>query len=123
MSDPPFETGMTLLITYFAPAEVQSMLTQWSIDVSIIDLFAEFRCYTNGDPRVSRRGLVHALDYFGLTDLIPDEKGDMRTLILSGGPWSKKQRVAILDYCTQDVICLGPSLIVCCNAHPGWICG
>ena len=49
MSDPPFETGEDVaLITYFAPAEVQSMLTlQWSIDVSIIDLFAEFRCYTN----------------------------------------------------------------------------
>ena len=122
MSDPPFETGEDVaLITYFAPAEVQSMLAlQWSIDVSIIDLFAEFRCYTNGDPRVSRRGLVHALDYFGLTDLIPDEKEDMRTLILSGGPWSKKQRVAILDYCTQDVICLGP-LLNCMLQRTPWM--
>ena len=92
MSDPPFETGADVaLITYFAPAEVQSMLAlRWSIDVSIIDLFAEFRCYTNGDPNVIRRGLVHALDYFGLTDLIPDDKEDMRTLILFGGPWNKK---------------------------------
>jgi DNA polymerase-1 len=122
MSDPPFETGEDVaLITYFAPAEVQSMLAlQWSIDVSIIDLFAEFRCYTNGDPRVSRRGLVHALDYFGLTDLIPDEKEDMRTLILSGGPWNKKQRLAILDYCTQDVICLGP-LLGCMLQRTPWI--
>ena len=110
MSDPPFETGEDVaLITYFAPAEVQSMLAlNWSIDVSIIDLFAEFRCDTNGDPTVIRRGLVHALDYFGLTDLKPDEKDEMRSLILSGGPWTKKQRLAILDYCTQDVICLGP---------------
>ena len=122
MSDPPFETGQDVaLITYFAPAEVQSMLAlNWSIDVSIIDLFAEFRCYTNGDPRVSRRGLVHALDYFGLTDLIPDEKEDMRTLILSGGPWSKKERLAILDYCTQDVICLGP-LLGCMLQRTPWI--
>jgi hypothetical protein len=122
MSDPPFETGEDVaLITYFAPAEVQSMLAlQWSIDVSIIDLFAEFRCYTNGDPRVSRRGLVHALDYFGLTDLIPDEKEDMRTLILSGGPWNKKQRLAILDYCTQDVICLGP-LLNCMLQRTPWM--
>ena len=110
MSDSPFETGEDVaLITYFAPAEVQSMLAlNWSIDVSIIDLFAEFRCDTNGDPTVIRRGLVHALDYFGLTDLKPDEKDEMRSLILSGGPWNKKQRLAILDYCTQDVICLGP---------------
>ncbi|MBG10063.1 MAG: DNA polymerase I [Gammaproteobacteria bacterium] len=110
MKTPPFETGEDVaLITYFAPAEVQSMLAlNWSIDVSIIDLFAEFRCDTNGDPTVIRRGLVHALDYFGLTDLKPDEKDEMRSLILSGGPWTKKQRLAILDYCTQDVICLGP---------------
>lgn len=122
MSDPPFETGQDVaLITYFAPAEVQSMLAlNWSIDVSIIDLFAEFRCYTNGDPRVSRRGLVHALDYFALTDLIPDEKEDMRALILSGGPWNKKQRLAILDYCTQDVICLGP-LLGCMLQRTPWI--
>jgi hypothetical protein len=121
MSDPPFETGEDVaLITYFAPAEVQSMLAlRWPIDVSIIDLFAEFRCYTNGDPRVSRRGLVHALDYFGLSDLIPDEKEDMRTLILSGGPWNKKQRLAILDYCTQDVICLGP-LLDCMLQRTPW---
>ena len=122
MSDPPFETGEDVaLITYFAPAEVQSMLAlNWSIDVSIIDLFAEFRSYTNGDPRVSRRGLVHALDYFGLTDLIPDEKEDMRTLILSRGPWNKKQRLSILDYCTQDVTCLGP-LLSCMLQRMPWI--
>jgi hypothetical protein len=122
MSDPPFATGEDVaLITYFAPAEVQSMLAlNWSIDVSIIDLFAEFRCYTNGDPRVSRRGLVHALDYFDLTELIPDEKEGMRTLILSGGPWSKKERLAILDYCTQDVICLSP-LLNCMLQRTPWI--
>lgn len=93
---------------------------RWSIDISIIDLFAEFRCYTNGDPNVIRRGLVYALDYFDLTDLIPDEKEDMRTLILSGGPWSKKERLAILDYCTQDVICLGP-LLGCMLQRTPWI--
>ena len=32
----------------------------------------------------------------------------MRDLILSGGPWSKAQRSAILDYCAQDVAALGP---------------
>ena len=44
MSDPPFETGEDVaLITYFAPAEVQSMLAlHWSIDVSIIHLILEF---------------------------------------------------------------------------------
>ena len=112
MKTPPFETGEDIaLVCYFAPAEVQSMLALgWDLDVSIIDLFAEFRCYTNGDPNVGRNSLVSALQFNGLDHLIPKEKDSMRDLILSGGPWSKGQRSAILDYCEQDVIALGPLL-------------
>ena len=44
------------------------------------------------------------------SNLIPEEKDSMRDLILSGGPWSEAQRSAILDYCQQDVIALGPLL-------------
>ena len=29
---------------------------------------------------------------------------------LTGGPWSKGQRSAILAYCEQDVVALGPLL-------------
>ena len=110
MKTPPFNMGEnTLLITYFAPAEIQSMLAlDWSTDVSIIDLFAEFRCETNGNPDISRKGLVNALSYYGLNYLIPEEKKEMRTLILSGGPWTKGQRQHILQYCEQDVVALRP---------------
>lgn len=112
MKTPPFETGEDIaLVCYFAPAEVQSMLAlQWSIDVSIIDLFAEFRCQTNGDPNVGRKSLVSALQFNGLDHLIPEEKDSMRDLILAGGPWCKDQRSAILAYCEQDVVALGPLL-------------
>ena len=112
MNTPPFETGGDIaLVCYFAPAEVQSMLALgWDLDVSVIDLYAEFRCQTNGDPNVGRKSLVNALQFNGLDHLIPKEKDSMRDLILSGGPWSKGQRSAILDYCTQDVAALGPLL-------------
>jgi DNA polymerase-1 len=112
MKTPPFETGEDIaLVCYFAPAEVQSMLALgWDLDVSIIDLFAEFRCQTNGDPNVGRKSLVNALQFHGLEHLIPEEKDSMRDLILSGGPWSKGQRSAILAYCEQDVVALGPLL-------------
>jgi len=112
MKTPPFETGEDIaLVCYFAPAEVQSMLALgWGLDVSIIDLFAEFRCQTNGNPNVSRKSLVSALQFNGLDHLIPEEKDSMRDLILSGGPWSKGQRSAILAYCEQDVVALGPLL-------------
>jgi DNA polymerase-1 len=112
MKTPPFETGEDIaLVCYFAPAEVQSMLAMgWRLDVSVIDLFAEFRCQTNGDPNVGRKSLVNALQFHGLEHLIPEEKDSMRDLILSGGPWSKGQRSAILAYCEQDVVALGPLL-------------
>ncbi len=112
MKTPPFETGEDIaLVCYFAPAEVQSMLALgWDLDVSIIDLFAEFRCQTNGNPNVGRKSLVSALQFNGLDHLIPEEKDSMRDLILSGGPWSKGQRSAILAYCEQDVVALGPLL-------------
>jgi len=112
MNTPPFETGEDVaLITYFAPAEVQSMLALgWDIDVPVIDLFAEFRCQTNGNPNVGRKSLVSALQFYELEQFIPEEKDSMRDLILSGGPWSKAQRSDILYYCQQDVVALGPLL-------------
>ena len=110
MNTPPFETGEDVaLISYFAPAEVQSMLALgWDIDVPVIDLFAEFRCQTNGNPNVGRKSLVSALQFYELEQFIPEEKDSMRDLILSGGPWSKAQRSDILYYCQQDVVGLGP---------------
>ena len=112
MRTPPFETGEDVaLLGYYAPAEVQSMLALgWDVDASVIDLFAEFRCQTNGNPDVGRKSLVSALKIYGLEQFIPEEKDSMRDLILSEGPWSKAQRSAILDYCQQDVVALGPLL-------------
>ena len=85
---PPFATGEdTLIVTFFTPAEVQRMLVlSWSIEVTVIDLFAEFRCETNGSPVVGRKGLINSLAYYRLDHLIPGEKKAMRALILSGGP-------------------------------------
>lgn len=110
MKTPPFILGEnTLLITYFAPAEIQSMLAlDWSTALSIIDLFVEFRCETNGNPNIFRKGLVNALSYYQLNHLIPEEKEEMRTLILSGGPWTNDQHQEILNYCEQDVVALSP---------------
>lgn len=82
----------------------------WDIEMSVIDLFAEFRCQTNGNPNVGRKSLIGALQFYGLDPLIPEQKDSMRDLILSGGPWSKTQSSAILEYCEQDVIALGPLL-------------
>ena len=120
MKTPPFIMGEnTLLITYFAPAEIQSMLAlEWSTALSIIDLFVEFRCETNGNPNIFRKGLVNALSYYQLNHLIPEEKEEMRTLILSGGPWTNDQHQEILNYCEQDVVALSPLFDAILKQHP-----
>ena len=120
MKTTPFETGENIAsVCYFAPAEVQSMLALgWDLNLSVIDLFAEFRCQTNGDPNAGRKSLVNALQFNRLDHLIPKEKDSMRDLILSGGPWSKDQRSAILAYCEQDVVALGPLFNVMLKRAP-----
>src|SRR5262245_9968254 len=68
----------------------------------ILDLFTEFRDRLNGLPW-SGFGLVNALGYFGLDTIGADEKAEMRSMIVGGGPWNDNERAAILDYCESDV--------------------
>ncbi len=121
MSAAPFDIGSeTLLVAYFAPAEMQCFLMLgWPRPENFLDLFAEFRRLTNGQHLAYGKGLVGALRYFGLDSFVPAQKDEMRQLILSGGPWSEAQQAAILDYCQSDVDALEP-LLATMLAHEPW---
>jgi DNA polymerase-1 len=69
----------------------------------VLDLFTEFRRYTNGLPTIGGAGLLGALEYFGLDGITVAEKREMIDLVLRGGPWTSDERAAILDYCASDV--------------------
>src|SRR5262245_6314152 len=108
-SSPPFPTGPeTVLIAFYASAEVGSLHSVgWSLrDTFVLDLFTEFRVRTNGLNTPNGASLLGALTYFGLDGIDASEKQDLRTLILSGGPFSAQDRAAILDYCESDVLAL-----------------
>jgi DNA polymerase I len=102
---PPYPTGPeTLFVAYYASAEIGCHLAlDWPVPARVLDLYAEFRCLTNGVPVPSGSGLIGALVYHGLETIGSDEKHDMRDLILGGGPWSAEQRGAILAYCASDI--------------------
>jgi hypothetical protein len=102
---PPYPTGPeTLFVAYYASAEIGCHLALgWPVPARVLDLYAEFRCLTNGVTVPSGSGLIGALVYHGLETIGSDEKHDMRDLILSGGPWSPEQQAAILAYCESDV--------------------
>ena len=106
----PFDIGPdTLVVAFFAPAEMQCFAALgWPMPQNLLDLYAEYRCLTNGKDIAHGNGLVGALRHFGLDSFVPPEKDEMRRLILLGGPWSESQQTAILDYCQADVDALAP---------------
>ena len=101
----PWDTGpRSVTVAYFASAEFGCFRALgWPDPVNVIDLFAEFRCLTNGLPLPLGRDLLGALAYYGLSGMSAGEKQTMRELIMSGGPWTASEKVAILDYCAEDV--------------------
>jgi DNA polymerase I len=106
---PPYPTGPdTTFVAYYASAELGCHLALgWPLPQAVIDLYAEFRCLTNGQPLPCGSGLLGAMAYYGLPAIDIDEKDAMRTLALRGGPWTHDERQALLDYCASDVRALG----------------
>jgi DNA polymerase-1 len=107
-SAPPFPINSDVLfVAYYASAELGCFKSlSWPMPANVLDLFTEFRDRTNGLTTPAGAGLVGALTYFGLDNIGATEKDEMRTLVLSGGPWSQNERAAILDYCMTDVAAL-----------------
>ncbi len=103
MPAPPYDCGPnSLFVAYYSSAELTCHIALgWPMPRNILDLFAEFRCETNGTGQ--RASLLDALVFFGLRAISAAEKTAMRDLILGGGPWSEEEWAAILDYCQSDV--------------------
>lgn len=108
LTEAPFSVGEgALCVAYLASAELDCFhALGWALPKNVLDLFVEFRWLTNGLQTVGGASLLGALAYFELTGIGPYEKGEMRELILSGGPWTESERHAILEYCESDVVAL-----------------
>jgi len=102
---PPFSVSPeSLFVAYYASAELGCFLALgWPMPQRILDLFVEFRCHTNGLPLPSGSGLLGALVYFGLDSMAATEKSGMRELAIRGGPYTPREKSALLDYCESDV--------------------
>ena len=69
---------------------------KWDLPLYLIDLYAEFRNFTNGLHLPLGRGLLGALGYFGVSHIESSEKEEMRTLALRGGTITLKSVKALL---------------------------
>jgi len=105
MSGPPYSINKkSLFVAYYASAEIGCHLTlKWPLPENILDLFIEFRNLTNGRPTPCGNGLLGALAWFGIDSLDAIQKDKMRDLALRGGPYTHDEKIALLDYCTEDV--------------------
>lgn len=112
MDAAPFSTGdKALCVAYYASAEMDCFRALgWDLPVNLLDLFAEFRCMTNGLYLAHGSGLLGALLHYGLPSIGGEQKEAMRDLILTGGPWNTDEQVAIQDYCETDVVALADLL-------------
>ena len=114
MTTAPFPTSdKALCVAYYASAEMDCFRSLgWEQPTNVLDLFAEFRCLTNGLQLANGSGLLGALMYFGLPTIGGERKDVMRDLILTGGPWSLADELAILNYCETDVVALADLLTI-----------
>ena len=108
LKGPPIDTGPdSLFVAYYASAELGCFRALgWSYPARILDLYAEFRAAVNGYSAFRGYGLLGALAHYGLDSMAAEEKRDLRSLIMRGGPWSPEQQADILDYCESDVLAL-----------------
>lgn len=109
LEHPPYDTGDdALFIAYFASAELGCHAALgWPMPERVLDLFTEFRALTNGRDLRCGAGLLGALAHFGLDAIDATEKQSMRELVLRGGPYTRNEITAVLDYCESDVRALG----------------
>ena len=112
MATAPFPTSdKALCVAFYASAEMDCFsVLGWTLPDHVLDLFAEFRCLTNGLRLAHGNGLLGALMHFGLPTTGGEHKDAMRDLILTGGPWSPAEQLSILDYCESDVVALAELL-------------
>jgi hypothetical protein len=113
---PPFATDdKTLYVTFVASAESQFFLTcGWPQPARVLDLFVEYRNYTNkavpkSHPEHPKAGLVDACHEFGIIHPTQNKK-QLQNLALRGGPYTEQEQWDLLQYCEDDVVVLAPLL-------------
>jgi hypothetical protein len=99
----PVDRG-AVVVTYYGSAEAGCHLALgWPTPAWHLDLYPEFRLQTNGIDLPNGRGLLGALNYYGLDSMEVAFKEAMRQLAIRGEPYSADESEALLRYCESDV--------------------
>jgi DNA polymerase-1 len=111
-SQPPYRIDeQALFICFAAHAECGCHLSLgWPLPARVLDLSPEFRNVTNGRTGSRKRGLVDALERYGIPTLGQLTKDAWRDRVIAGPPWTAAERQGIITYCQSDVDALEPLL-------------
>lgn len=104
-SKPPFPVGdRSLIVAFYSSSEWGCHLSLgWPTPTHVLDLFTEFKVLTNGRKPPCGFGLLGALTCFGFSGIDAAKKDSLRKLAQRGGPWSRSEKRALLEYCESDV--------------------
>jgi len=109
----PYRTDANaLFVCFVANAECACHLALgWQLPSKIFDLSPVFRSVVNGRTTTSEgKGLLGALNYFGIDSIGAKRKDAMRDRILQGWPFSLEEREKIMAYCLTDMDALAALL-------------
>jgi hypothetical protein len=111
---PPYAAGPdVLMVAYYSSAEWGCYRALgWPMPERVLDLFVEFRNFTNGRRLPAGANLLGALAYFGLPTMNAVEKRELQQAIGNGTWQGRFTQQEILDYCETDVIALARLLPV-----------
>jgi hypothetical protein len=103
---PPYRTDdKALFVCFAAHAELGCHLSLgWPLPERVLDLSPEYKNFVNGRAGPEdHRGLIDALQRYGLPSISMGEKHFWRDVVLRGPPWSVEERAGVLNYCASDV--------------------
>ncbi len=91
-----------LLVSYNATAVMACLLALgWPTPMGILDLSAEFKCETSGEPNAGQ-GMDAAQRHYGVYSHPLHEKQSMRELLARGGPFSTDDLAPLVRHCEAD---------------------
>ena len=99
----PIEWGKKdLVVAHNFSAEASCFgVLGWSLPINICCTMAEFRCHTNGTG--AKYGLVDVCKRMGVPFTDGQYKNAMQQLAITGGPYTTKEKQALIAYCRMDV--------------------